>query len=276
MKILVADAGGTSTSWAFVNDSESTRFTTAGINPVVMTSWAVDAVVADIASQLPEAPDRIKFYGAGCRDESTCSVVRKALRRQWPDAVVSVASDLVGAAKALFGSHPGIACILGTGSNSGVYDGSGIVANIPPMGYILGDEGSGAVIGRAFINSLFKHVFTREVSSRAYDLLNETLPEILENVYHGEAPNRYLASFCPIVWQLIDSPEVEQLVKEQFRLFYSRNIEPYGRPDFPIGFVGNIAARFEAQLRTAVPYGISQIIADPLDSLVKNIIAGKS
>lgn len=269
MSTLIADAGGTSTGWAFINNGEVTRINTPGINPVIMDADSIDAVVDEVAAQLSCAPDKVRFYGAGCRDYTTSGLVAQSLRRHWHDANITVDSDLVGAARALFGNHPGIACILGTGSNSGVYDGFQMAANIPPLGYILGDEGSGASIGKAFINRLFKHNFTRDVSSRAYDLLGTSLSNILDEVYHSSTPNRYLASFCPIVWKLIDAPEVERMVKEQFRLFYDRNIEPYGRPDFPVGFVGSIAHRFEAQLREAIPCEIVAIVADPLDRLVK-------
>lgn len=269
MRTLIADAGGTSTGWAYVTDDGATRFNTSGINPIVMSGESIDLVIDDIAALLPDAPEKVRFYGAGCRDYLTITKVAESLRRRWPEANITVESDLVGAARALFGNLPGIACILGTGSNSGVYDGFRIAANIPPLGYILGDEGSGAALGKAFLNRLFKHSFSRDVSSRAYDMLGTSLHEILEHVYRSESPNRYLAGFAPVVWRLIDSPEVEQMVKEQFRLFFDRNIEPYGRPDFPVGFVGGVASRFESQLREAIPCEIKAIVADPLDNLVK-------
>lgn len=271
MKILIADAGGTSTGWGYLEGSEVKRFNTPGINPVVMSSQAIENVISDIAGQLPEAPESVRFYGAGCRDESTREKISSLLRKQWGEELrVNIDSDLMGAAKALFGSNPGIACILGTGSNTGVYDGYGIAANIPPLGYILGDEGSGAVLGRVFLNRLFKHGFSVEVSSRAYELIGDSLSEILAKVYRGDAPNRYLASFVPLIWSLIDYREVEQLVMEQFYKFYEHNILPYGRPDFQVGFVGTVASKFESQLRLALPIEISAIIADPLEALVRN------
>ncbi len=276
MKTLIADAGGTSTGWAYIDGGKATRFKTSGINPVAMSSQAIESVINDLADQLPQKPQRVEFYGAGCRDHVTCYKISSILHKKWGNELeVSVNSDLVGAAKALFGNKPGIACILGTGSNSGVYDGNKIIDNTPSLGYILGDEGSGAVIGKLFINRLFKQGFSGEVAERANALISDSLSDIIQNVYRGETPNRYLASFVPIVKSLIGFPEVEQLVVEQFKLFYQRNILRYNQPELPIGFVGSIACHFEPQLRQALPIEISSIVTDPLDAIVDNTICNQ-
>ena len=157
---------------------------------------------------------------------------------------------MLGAAKALLGNDEGIACILGTGANSCLYDGKTIIANIPPMGYILGDEGSGAVLGRTFLNRLYKegHTATQQIFEE-YTAL--TLADIIQRVYREPAPNRFLASIAPFIKEHINEPWIEETVEDNFRLFFKRNFARYNRPDLPCSFVGSIAFYFEEQLRAA-------------------------
>lgn len=268
---LIADAGGTSTRWVLIRNGSAKEYTTAGINPVVMDSESVAQSIGHIASLLTEAPDCVMFYGAGCRDKATCEKIIAPMRNLWGGIRIEVKSDLAGAAVALFGNRPGIACILGTGSNSGIYDGNRIIANTPPLGYILGDEGSGAAIGKAFLNTIFKGRLSETAAQRAKDAMKLSLNEIIEHVYREPMANRFLASLCPIVHSLLDCREVEELTVEQFRNFYEQNIVPYGQlaDGLEIGFVGSVAKHFEQQLRAAIPHPVATIVADPLPEIAK-------
>ena len=274
---LIADSGSTKTDWCLVDEWKVIkRISGQGINPYQQQTDEISRIlkneVADRLGGLVRV-DGIRFYGAGCRDEMT-DVMADLLRRSFPDAVsVEVCSDMVGAARALFGSSEGIACILGTGANSCVYDGRDIVANVPPLGFILGDEGSGAVLGRLFVNALFKgHLsdFLRE------DFLKESglsLSEIIERVYRRPLANRFLAGMSPFIHRHLDDSSLREIVVGNFRDFFSRNVSRYGRSDLPLGAVGGMAYYYENELREAAGaegYTVSVILKSPIDGLVLN------
>lgn len=266
--ILTADSGSTKTTWIIDNR----RFSTQGINPFHQPEDVIRDVIVNELIAADGFPDsscvtEIHFFGAGCTKEKS-PVLANLLCQTFPFANgnIEVGSDMLGAARALFGEREGIACILGTGANSCLYDGSDIVANISPMGYILGDEGSGAVIGKTFLNALYKGehrdfipVFETETG------LN--LPEIIQRVYREPMPNRFLASLCPFVNMHVDAEWIDQMVTDCFRLFFQHNVSHYNRRDLSCSFVGSIAFYFEAQLRRAAlaeGFSIGEIRQEPL------------
>jgi N-acetylglucosamine kinase-like BadF-type ATPase len=165
-----------------------------------------------------------------------------------PSPATEAHSDLLGAARALCGRAEGLACILGTGSNSCLFDGSRIVANTPPLGYILGDEGSGAVLGKLFLNALYKGVIGSETKKAFEEENRMTLAEVIERVYRQPLPNRWLASLSPFIHSRLSDPAVEALVTDSFSTFIARNIDPYRRRDLPINAVGSIAFYYKEQL----------------------------
>ena len=178
--------------------------------------------------------------------------MERLLRACFPTTTVHVASDMLGAARALCGHSEGIACILGTGSNSCLYDGHDIVANVPALGWILGDEGSGAVLGRTLVSDLLKGqlpVALRDAFLKEYDLTQDA---IIQRVYRGEQPNRWLASLVPFLASHCNEPSVHDLLIRSFCRFLRRNVLAYARPDLPVGFVGGVANQFEDELRAAV------------------------
>lgn len=273
---LTADSGSTKTTWLLnYNSKEEYRFHTQGINPFHMA----ENTILDILKQevMPEVSPYIKtlnngekfdihFYGAGCTIEKRV-VIAELLGELFPQATeIEVDSDMLGAAKALFGDKPGIACILGTGANSCLYDGNKIIANVSPMGYILGDEGSGAVLGKTFINLLYKgeHRDFIEVFERETGL---TQPLIINKVYREALPNRFLASLAPFIKKHISEPWIEEMVTDCFRLFFQRNIRHYNHSDLPCAFVGSIAFYFEDQLRKAgnsEQFHVQKVLKEPL------------
>ena len=180
--------------------------------------------------------------------------------------------DLLGAARALCGQQEGIACILGTGANSCLYEGQRIVKNTPPMGYILGDEGSGAVLGIRFLNALYKNRLPASMKPAFEAYAQMSMAQVIERVYRQPMANRWLASLSAFIHQHIDEPTVKDLVVDNFRQFVVRNIAAYHRPDLPVNAVGSIAFYYRDQLEEAVKaegYTLGKIVRSPLDALVE-------
>ena len=273
--ILIADSGSTKTDWCVAKDGFTVkRFTTQGINPYHQDERRINGIVLD--ELLPQTGEykikKIVFYGSGCRDE-TIPTMKNILYSAFNNNVeVEIYSDLLGAARAICGHEEGIACILGTGSNSCLYDGKKIIGNIPPLGYILGDEGSGATLGKIFINEIFKN-------SRMYDLKNEFLQvlkmtegDIIDRVYRQPMANRFLASLAPFIHSHIERHEVNEIVTENFRQFLLKNVKRYHRDDLQVSFIGSIAWHFKSQLlQSALEENVyvGSVEKSPMDGLLR-------
>lgn len=282
---LIADSGSTKTDWCLCMDSRIIRASTAGMNAAIQDEEQLREVVGKELLQAlshqnagsspfddTAKPIHIYYYGAGCVGKNSCRVDAVLREVFGEEAHITVNSDLVGAAIALLGDDEGIACILGTGSNSCLFDGKQIVKQTPPMGYILGDEGSGAVLGRRFLNALFKSQLLNEVKEEFLATTHLALPDIIERVYRSAMPNRFLASLSPFIAQHLHIAEVEQLVIDNFRDFMTKNIQPYHRPELPINAVGSIAVVYEKQLREAAEKEqlfIGKVLKAPMDELIK-------
>ena len=231
------------------------------------------------AVNCPRPPHAVYFYGAGCIDPFKTKVAN-ALGHMFPNAVVSVESDLLGAARAVCGHHRGIACILGTGSNSCLFDGEKIISNTPPLGYILGDEGSGTHIGKSFLNALFKERLSPALRN---DYLRQTglsYPDFINKVYRAPLANRFLAGCSVYVAGILsaadlwpdDSAVLRQMVAGCFREFLLKNVARYDRArQEPVGFVGSIAFHYRdilCEVANELGYHISTIEKTPADSLL--------
>lgn len=270
---LTADGGSTKTAWRLDGlPAGNLRLTTRGLNPSLMEEADLAQIIRrELLPRLGTARvGRICYYGAGCRAEGSRRMER-VLRGIWPEVrEVMVGSDIVGAARALFGTDgDGIACILGTGSNSGLYLGGEIRDNVPPLGFILGDEGSGAVLGRRLAGDVLKRQLPPEICTAFLSEYGLTADSLIERVYrHGEA-NRFLASFVPFLAQRRTAcPALHALVLEEFRRFFRRNVAPYRRPDLAVGFVGGVAYTFQPELAEAARaegFILSRILREPLD-----------
>ncbi len=269
---LTADSGSTKTTWLIEGNGSRKLFRTDGLNPYYLTETEMDRTIRRQLLQQEGFPnhdaiDTVCFYGAGCT-EGKKALVHGVITSIFTSASnVEVGSDMLGAAKILLGNASGIACILGTGANSCYYDGQQIVANVSPMGYILGDEGSGAVLGKTFVNLLYKggHDDTVTVFSSETGL---TQADIIQKVYREATPNRFLASLAPFIKRHVKEPWIEEMVIECFRLFFRRNIYHYGVKELPCSFVGSIAYYFEKELRAAATlegYKVGKIIKEPLN-----------
>lgn len=270
---LIADSGSTKTDWKLIGDSGETKdIQTSGMNPFFRTEEDIYQELYQVV--LPESGNRVQeiyFYGAGVTSAGKGQIVQKALNRIYPAALVETHSDMLGAARALFGIKPGIACILGTGSNTCLYDGNKIVAGVSPLGFILGDEGSGAVMGRKLLGDYFKEVmpaYLREAFNKQFSISRE---EALNRVYRDEKPNQFLAQFVPFLLQHKNAEYCREFVHQNFVEFFERNVAKlpeYG--SYRIGFCGSIAFYFEQILKNvAGEYGYFniQVLKNPIDGL---------
>lgn len=270
--ILIADAGSTKTSWCLVDGDVRDDMRSSGINAATMPVDTVsDIVDSELLSWLGERRvDTICYYGAGVVGDVQRGSVVKALAGVGAGAV-SVESDMLGAARSILGRKAGIACILGTGSNTCLYDGAGIVDNVPSLGYILGDEGSGASLGRRFTGDLFKRLLPVEVENVWQERVGLDMPGVVDRVYRSPGANTFLGSLVPLIHELLHIDEVAAMVEDEFDRFFERNVERYGVPCRSLGFVGSIAVHFgDILARVAVRrgYEIVGVAADPMDGLV--------
>ena len=268
---LIADSGSTKTSWAVVDDKETKIIGTAGINPAVQSEDTIMCTLHEMVSILTDGPREIYFYGAGCCGKASL-LMEQCLRQAFPDAeTICVESDLLGAARALFGGEEGIACILGTGSNSCLYDGKVITANVPPLGYILGDEGSGASLGKMFFNALFKGDLPEELKNMYLEETNQTYDDVIRRVYREQNANRYLASTSLFLANHLDVRPLVDIVEQNFEQFFVKNVRKYGRPDLPVAAVGSIAFSYSDifnKVATRHGYQVTRVIKEPIDALV--------
>ena len=272
--ILIADSGSTKTDWCAVEGEKVVkRVSTQGINPYHQDTTTIRHIVCgELLTQLGDVrPDKVVFYGSGCREEKV-PMVKEILSTVFENATgVEVNGDLLGAARAVLGLKEGIACILGTGSNSCLYDGEKIVANISPLGYILGDEGSGAVLGKMFINEMLKNQALADVRDDFFELSRMSLSDIIERVYRKPQANKFLASVAPFVRKHVGNPIVRDIVVENFRQFFQKNVKRYGHEGLTVGFVGSIAWHFADELRAAAACeGIETgaIVKSPMEGLL--------
>lgn len=273
--ILIADAGSTKTEWAFLlkDSEEPIRFTAEGINALMMNEEQLHDAFRKVRNELADWDvTGIYFYGAGCATPLVCSKVAHALQDIFPEATTETHSDMTGAARSLLGHKAGVAAILGTGSNSALYDGEKIIANIPPLGYILGDEGSGTALGKRLLKEIFKGKETQDIKDLFLKECNLSIAEILENTYRRPGANKFIASLVPFIRKHTDRPLIYNMVKEEFREFFRRNVDLYpASRRLPVSFTGSVAYHFSEILREAANeegFTIADITDAPMQGLI--------
>ena len=249
--ILVADSGSTKTEWKVIKEGiPQDSIFSSGINPYFLSGEEIYLLLKKELEGLSGLSfSRIYFYGTGCNSVSKETIVKEAINRCISSREIFVGSDLLAAARSLCLSEPGIACIMGTGSNSCYYNGSVIVSNVSPLGYILGDEGGGAFIGRKLLSGVLKKQMPQDVIDIFFDTYKYTPAEILENVYMKPFPNRFLGQFARFISDNIDIPELQDIVTSGFEDFIKRNILQYPESKvLPVHFTGSIAYYFRTFL----------------------------
>lgn len=272
---LIADGGSTKVKWALLSENAPAEvFVSAGLNPLMLADNVMRLrLVSEVAPHLRgRKVDEMWFYGAGCV-ESTLDRMTCLFRESLGVRECEVDSDMLGAARALCGHKPGIACVLGTGSNSCLYGGEWIETSVPPLGYILGDEGSGAVIGRRLLGDIYKRQFPTEFYWRFVNWLGLSQAGVIERVYRGPEANVFLASLTRFVAENIDEAPMQKLVTEEFERFLRRNVMNYEDVgELPVHFTGSLASVFEPQLREALDrcgLHCGRIEPDPLPGMIE-------
>ena len=274
--ILIADSGSTKTDWICISADDTTQPVeahTVGLNPFHVSDDEFRKIlIHDLLPQLGEVKvDNVCFYGSGVRPEVEARV-QGLLREVFPQAeTIEAHSDLLGAARALCGRTWGIACILGTGANSCVYDGKKIVHNTPALGYILGDEGSGAVLGKHLIHDLYTGALSHSMRMKFEQEMGMQLSDIIDRVYRQPQPNRFLASLSEFIHRHLDDEGIRDMIYSTFSDFANMHLSRYGRRELPVSFVGSIAWYYQTQLSLVLQtlgYHVGTILKSPLEGLV--------
>ncbi|MBO9155139.1 N-acetylglucosamine kinase [Chitinophaga sp. GCM10012297] len=271
---LVADSGSTKAEWCLMDGKQRSTYFTQGISPYFQTSVQMEELIrAELLPQMAadRLPDEIFYYGTGCAAEDSVKLVRKALHAVWPKARADVQTDLMGAARALCGREPGIASILGTGSNSCYYDGNTIVKNNPGLGFILGDEGSGAFLGRKVLQYYLYQTFDDEMRFRFDQKFNVNRDQILDNVYRQPLPNRYLASFAPFLAENRGHYMIENILEDGINDFFFNHLYKYSESwTVPLHFAGSVAWHFRdilEELCQLYELQLGRVLRNPMDGL---------
>jgi N-acetylglucosamine kinase-like BadF-type ATPase len=272
-EILIADSGATKTDWCLAKNGEVTgRFSSKGISPVFQTGEEIAGEIKQHAYPVFKDANigAVYFYGTGCIPEKT-ALVRDAIRESFPADAIHVYSDLIAAAHSLCGHKPGIACILGTGSNSCQWDGSSVIKQISPLGFILGDEGSGAVLGKHLVSDALKNQLPQGMKEALLDEYNLTPALIIEKVYRQPFPNRFLASLSPFLLKHLCEPGIRRIITRSFSDFFERNVMQYDYKKNKVNFVGSIAWYFSSPLKevaTEKGIEIGTIAQSPMPGLI--------
>lgn len=271
--ILIADSGSTKCDWVVVDKGEKTYTKTIGFNPFFHSAEYIrnrileDQVLSDMATRVTE----IYYYGAGCSSPMRNSIVEDALTFCFPNAHnINVKEDILGAAIATSGDSSGIVCILGTGSNSCYYDGNNIDEEYPALGYILGDEGSGAYIGKKLLTKYLYKSLPSDLHE-AFEGLGLTEQELIFKVYNQPHANVFLASLMKFMAPYEKHPYIQNLVYESFKEFAEVHIKCFSNyKDTPVSFLGSIAYFFQDQLNLVAKefgFSIGMVLRQPIHRL---------
>lgn len=271
---IIAESSSTRTDWSLVEGTEIVEHAfTTGLNPYFQTRREISH---SIRLELPEAFFRrrwehVYFYGAGCGNTEKCKVMESSLVAQFKTPV-TVQSDLLGAARGLLVRKPGLACILGTGSNSCLYNGTEIVRTVAPLGFILGDEGSGAYMGKRMVADMLKGLAPTELTEAFFETFTVTQNVLMDNVYMNALPSRTLSKYSFFLRDNLDHPYCYRLVYDAFMAFFNRNIISYDYQNQPLSFVGSVCVQYKPiLLKAAHDFGVevAKIIRYSMPGLIE-------
>lgn len=272
--ILIGESGSTKTDWVLIDkDNHKQFFKTQGLNPYFVKPEEFTACIQENIHTPGLQVDYIYFYGAGCGTDAKRTEVENNIKRVFPHAKIEVTHDMMAAARALCGHGKGTACILGTGSHACIYNGTEIVDEAVSLGFILGDEGSGAHMGKQLITAFLYNELPDDLLEKFIKDFPTDKATVLENIYRKPYPSRYLAGFVPFLVQYKEHQYIANLVNESFDLFITRHVKTlYNYADFPCHFVGSVAFMFEPELKKKLQqHGLKmgEIMNKPIDGLIR-------
>jgi N-acetylglucosamine kinase-like BadF-type ATPase len=277
MMILIADSGSTKTTWCLLSENETdTKYIeTKGINPNYLVKDSISAILKnELSPLLPSNHELIRkvyFYGSGCSTVPKCELVGESLRAITPNADVIVSHDLLGAAISLCGNDTGVACILGTGSNSCVYDGKNIKKTILSLGHLLGDEGGGVYIGKKILYHYLKNRFPEDLKIAFETKYQKTPEEFIALMYSSSNIVSFFADFTYFASENKAHPFVQNTIKNCFRDYFTEQVLIYEEANhYPIGFVGSVAFVFQNELKAVAEefqLRVGKIIKNPIEGL---------
>lgn len=270
---LVADSGATKTEWCLLKGKTKRTVITQGISPYFLSPAGIEEVlVKELKPKLRQTPEEIYYYGTGLANPDNVKIMKKVLRKVFPGAKVEADHDMMAAARALCGRSKGVACILGTGSNSCFFDGKKMVRNRPGLGYVLGDEGSGAYLGKKVIQYYLYDTFDEELNYRFQLKYATSRVEILEQVYKKPFPNRYLAGFAVFLAENRGHYMIENIIEDGLNDFFYAHLNKY--PEiwrYPVHFVGGVAYGFKgvlADLCRTYEFELGKVMKNPMEGLI--------
>lgn len=273
--ILIADGGSTKSSWCQLDEAGNrVYFNTEGYNPDFMKTAAVaQSLDHNLPDNLPRADvTQVHYYGAGVSSAAKAEVLAAAIRQTFPNATVTVDHDLLAAARALLGRKPGFGAILGTGTNSCLYDGQKIIHNVDSLGYFLGDEGSGSFIGKRLLRDYLRGLLPEGLQEIFLEEFKLTRDDILDRLYNQPLPNRFLASFAKFTYDHNNISYCREIVLQGFETFFENIVRHYPNyQDYTFNCIGSVGYNFrDALAQVAKDHGmeVGKIIRSPIDDLV--------
>ena len=272
---LIADSGATKAEWCLLDGSRKKTIFTQGISPYFLNSDQIRSLLLkELCPFLKKTNiDEVYYYGTGCANPANARMIRKSVQETFPGASVQVTHDLMAAARSLCGRQKGVACILGTGSNSCYYDGKKITKNSPGLGYVLGDEGSGAYLGKKVLQYYLYKTFDDEIKLKFNKKYKTNAVEILENVYKKPLPNRYLASFVIFLAENRGHYMIENIIEDGLNDFFFNHLVKYKETSaLPVSFVGGVAYGFKdvlQQLCVTYEVKLGKVLKNPMEGLIE-------
>jgi N-acetylglucosamine kinase-like BadF-type ATPase len=270
----IIDSGSTKADWRILKNDNIFSFRTVGYNPYFISPQEMESIIREEVlphfSSMP--PERLFFYGAGCAAEGKKKEIMTVLTNCFPTSTIVVETDLMGAARALLGNKPGLVAVLGTGTNTGFYNGDNFQEQVEGGGFILGDEGSGAYLGKLILISWLRKTFSKETDKDFNNFCPYTRDEIIDAIYRKPFPNRFLARFSHFAKENLNVPEIHKIINQSFEDFFGKIISLYpGYKTLPLNFAGSIASIFNNDLKQCVEDRkliLGNIIRSPIDNLV--------
>jgi N-acetylglucosamine kinase-like BadF-type ATPase len=272
---LIADSGATKAEWCLINNGRKKTFFTQGISPYFLnTEQITDLLQAELPSSVKKLDiDQVFYYGTGCANPENAKSVKKALSKLFRGSKIEVQTDLMAAARAVCGREKGVACIMGTGSNSCYYNGKKIVKNSPGLGYVLGDEASGAYLGKKVIQYYLYETFDDDLRARFDARFVTNKVEILDNVYKKPLPSRYLASFAIFLAENRGHYMIENIIEDGLNDFFFQHLCKYREVwTLPVSFVGSVAFGFKdviQDLCNSYEFDLGKVLKNPMPGLIQ-------